>query len=141
MRRHSRRRRHPPRLANPPRPRNRTGRPTRLTQTPTPPTHTALLVLVHLRRSETFAEVSSGFGVSISTAWRYVEEAVTLLSARSPKQSRPPRQGHRRPTESRDQPSMKKTQRHFASSLDSCFMRYIQRNGGTTLFPRFGKSK
>ncbi|WP_026416391.1 IS5/IS1182 family transposase [Actinomadura oligospora] len=52
------------------------------------PGRQALLVLVHLRKSETFAELSGGFGVSISTAWRYVEEAVGLLSARSPKLTR-----------------------------------------------------
>lgn len=45
----------------------------------------ALLVLVHLRKGETFAELGAGFGVSTSTAWRYVNEAVALLSARSPK--------------------------------------------------------
>jgi hypothetical protein len=45
----------------------------------------ALLVLVHLRKGETFAELGAGFRVSTSTAWRYVQEAVALLSARSPK--------------------------------------------------------
>ncbi|MEU4857874.1 MULTISPECIES: transposase family protein [Actinomycetes] len=49
------------------------------------PGRQALLVLVHLRKGETFAELGAGFGVSTSTAWRYVEEAVALLSARSPK--------------------------------------------------------
>jgi hypothetical protein len=49
------------------------------------PGRQALLVLVHLRKGETFAEVGAGFGVSTSTAWRYVEEVVALLSARSPK--------------------------------------------------------
>ncbi|QXJ25869.1 transposase [Actinomadura graeca] len=44
-----------------------------------------LLVLVHLRKGETFTELAAGFEVSASTAWRYVEEAVTLLPARSPK--------------------------------------------------------
>ena len=32
----------------------------------------ALLVLVYLRKGETFAEVAAGFGVGTSTAWRYV---------------------------------------------------------------------
>jgi hypothetical protein len=41
--------------------------------------------VVHLRKGETFAEVGAGFGVSTSTAWRYVEEVVALLSTRSPK--------------------------------------------------------
>ncbi|QKG20175.1 transposase family protein [Actinomadura verrucosospora] len=49
------------------------------------PGQQALLVLVHLRKGETFAELGAGFGVSTSTAWRYVEEAVALLSERSPK--------------------------------------------------------
>src|SRR5262245_11564337 len=45
----------------------------------------ALLVLVHLRKGETFAEVAAGFGVGTSTAWRYVNETVALLAARAPK--------------------------------------------------------
>ncbi|GAA3244556.1 transposase family protein [Actinocorallia longicatena] len=49
------------------------------------PGQQALLVLAHLRKGETFAEVGAGFEVSTSTAWRYVEETVALLSARSPK--------------------------------------------------------
>ncbi len=44
-----------------------------------------MLALVHLRKGETFAEAAAGFGVSVATAWRYVEEIVALLSARSPK--------------------------------------------------------
>ncbi len=49
------------------------------------PGQQALLVLAYLRKDETFAEISAGFGVSATTAWRYVEETVMLLSARSPK--------------------------------------------------------
>src|SRR5271154_5500003 len=45
----------------------------------------ALLVLVHLRKGETFAELAAGFGVGTTTAWRYVTETVALLAARSPK--------------------------------------------------------
>jgi Helix-turn-helix of DDE superfamily endonuclease len=45
----------------------------------------ALLALVCLRKGETFAELAAGFGVGISTAWRYVNEAVALLAARAPK--------------------------------------------------------
>ncbi len=45
----------------------------------------ALLVLVYLRKGETFAEIAAGFGVGTSTAWRYVNEAVALLAARAPK--------------------------------------------------------
>lgn len=49
------------------------------------PGRQALLVLAYLRKDETFTEISAGFGVSAATAWRYVEETVMLLSARSPK--------------------------------------------------------
>jgi hypothetical protein len=36
------------------------------------PGQRALLVLVYLRKGETFAGVAAGFGVGTSTAWRYV---------------------------------------------------------------------
>ena len=49
------------------------------------PGQQALLVLVYLRKGETFAEVAAGFGVGTATAWRYVNETVTLLAARAPK--------------------------------------------------------
>jgi hypothetical protein len=49
------------------------------------PGQQALLVLVHLRKGETFTELAAGFQVSTATAWRYVQEAVALLSALSPK--------------------------------------------------------
>jgi hypothetical protein len=49
------------------------------------PGQQALLVLVYLRKGETFDELGGGFGVSTATAWRYVEETVMLLSTRSPK--------------------------------------------------------
>ena len=45
----------------------------------------ALLVLVYLRKGETFAEVAAGFGVGTSTAWRYANETVALLAARAPR--------------------------------------------------------
>ena len=45
----------------------------------------ALLVLVYLRKGETFAELAAGFGVGTTTAWRYVNETVSLLAARAPK--------------------------------------------------------
>ena len=32
----------------------------------------ALLVLVYLRKGETFGELAAGFGVGTATAWRYV---------------------------------------------------------------------
>ncbi|WP_285780883.1 transposase family protein, partial [Microtetraspora sp. NBRC 13810] len=49
------------------------------------PGQQALPVLVHLRKGETFDELGAGFGLSTATAWRYVQETVMLLSARSPK--------------------------------------------------------
>ncbi|MFF5260924.1 transposase family protein [Actinomadura viridis] len=50
-----------------------------------PPGTQALMTLVYLRKGETFAELAAGFAVSTSTAWRYVNEAVDALAARSPK--------------------------------------------------------
>ena len=49
------------------------------------PGQQALLVLAHLRKGETFAELAAGFEVGTTTAWRYVNEAVALLAARTPK--------------------------------------------------------
>src|SRR5258705_2762024 len=49
------------------------------------PGRQALLVLAYLRKGETFAELAAGFAVGTTTAWRYVEEGVTLLAARGPK--------------------------------------------------------
>jgi hypothetical protein len=48
------------------------------------PGQQALLVLVYLRKGEPFAEVGSGFGVSTTTCWRYVNETVDLLATRAP---------------------------------------------------------
>ena len=45
----------------------------------------ALLVLVYLRKGETFAEIAAGFEVGTAMAWRYVNETVELLAARAPK--------------------------------------------------------
>jgi hypothetical protein len=45
----------------------------------------ALLVLVYLRKGETFGEIAAGFEVGTATAWRYVNETVALLAARAPK--------------------------------------------------------
>lgn len=44
----------------------------------------ALLVLVHLRKNETLAQVTAGFGVSTATAGRYVSETVEILAQRAP---------------------------------------------------------
>jgi hypothetical protein len=49
------------------------------------PAQQALLVLAHLRKGETFAELAAGFEVGTTTAWRYVNETVALLAARAPK--------------------------------------------------------
>jgi hypothetical protein len=49
------------------------------------PGRQALVVLAYLRKGETFAELAAGFGVGVTTAWRYVEETVALLAARAPK--------------------------------------------------------
>src|SRR5690242_6520067 len=49
------------------------------------PARQALLVLAYLRKGETFADLAAGAGISTATAWRYVNEAVALLSARAPK--------------------------------------------------------
>jgi hypothetical protein len=49
------------------------------------PGRQALLVLVHLRKGEGFADLAAGFGVGTATAWRYVRETTTLLAARAPK--------------------------------------------------------
>lgn len=50
-----------------------------------PPGVQALMTLVYLRKSETYAELGAGFGVSTTTAWRYVNETVDLLAARAPR--------------------------------------------------------
>src|SRR5882757_10727849 len=49
------------------------------------PDQQTLLVLAYLWKGETSAELAAGFAVGTTTAWRYVEEVVTLLAARAPK--------------------------------------------------------
>ncbi len=45
----------------------------------------ALLVLAHLRKNETFAQVAGGFdNVSTTTAWRNVDEILGILAAWAP---------------------------------------------------------
>jgi hypothetical protein len=58
------------------------------------PGQQALLVLVHLRKGETFADLAAGFGVGTATAWRYVREAVALLAARAPRLPAAKKAGH-----------------------------------------------
>jgi hypothetical protein len=49
-----------------------------------PPGRQALLVLVHLRRNETFAGLAVAFGIGVATAHRYVTEVIALLSDLAP---------------------------------------------------------
>ena len=65
------------------------------------PGQQALLVLVHLRKGEPFAQVAAGFGVGTATAWRYVTETVALLAARAPKLRQAVRDARRPGTRSR----------------------------------------
>ena len=44
----------------------------------------ALLVLAHLRCGDTYARLAAGFGVGVTTVWRYVTELVDLLAAAAP---------------------------------------------------------
>ena len=45
------------------------------------PGRQALLALAHLRNGDTFTRLAYGFEIGVSTAWRYVREAVDLLAA------------------------------------------------------------
>jgi hypothetical protein len=49
-----------------------------------PPGRQALLVLVHLRRNETFTALAEAFGIGAATAHRYVTEVVDLLAELAP---------------------------------------------------------
>ncbi|MEU7617697.1 transposase family protein [Micromonospora rifamycinica] len=40
----------------------------------------ALLALAHLRNGDTYTRLAAGFAVGVSTAWRYVQEAIALLA-------------------------------------------------------------
>jgi hypothetical protein len=42
------------------------------------------LVLAHLRKGETYAELGCGFGVGTTTVFRYVREAIEVLAALAP---------------------------------------------------------
>jgi hypothetical protein len=44
----------------------------------------ALLVVAHLRKNETYADLATGFAVGVSTAYRYIREALELLAAMAP---------------------------------------------------------
>jgi hypothetical protein len=45
------------------------------------PGRQALLALAHLRNGDTYTRLAAGFEIGIATAWRYVQEAIALLSA------------------------------------------------------------
>ena len=49
------------------------------------PGRQAMLVLVYLRKGDTYPELAAAFGVGLATAWRYVEETTALLAERAPK--------------------------------------------------------
>jgi hypothetical protein len=68
------------------------------------PGQQALLVLVHLRKGETFAGLAAGFGVGTTTAWRYVQETVILLAARAPRLDAALEAAKKRPAFRRDSP-------------------------------------
>ncbi|MFJ7209882.1 transposase family protein [Streptomyces sp. NPDC098789] len=42
------------------------------------------MALAHLRKNETFPQLAAGFGVSTTTAWRYVEKTLEVLAAWTP---------------------------------------------------------
>lgn len=44
----------------------------------------ALLVVAHLRKGETYADLACGFRVGTSTVYRYLREAIELLAAMAP---------------------------------------------------------
>ncbi|GAA0575644.1 transposase family protein [Actinomadura livida] len=48
------------------------------------PERQALLVLVHLRRNDTFARLAAAFGIGAATAHRYVTEFIALLADQAP---------------------------------------------------------
>jgi hypothetical protein len=45
------------------------------------PGRQALLALAHLRNGDTYTRLAAGFQIGVATAWRYVQEAIALLSA------------------------------------------------------------
>ena len=44
----------------------------------------ALLVLAHLRKGETYADLAVGFAIGATTVFRYVREALDVLAALAP---------------------------------------------------------
>ena len=45
------------------------------------PGRQALLALAHLRNGDTLTRLTAGFAIGVTTAWRYVREAIDLLAA------------------------------------------------------------
>lgn len=45
------------------------------------PGRQALLALAHLRNGDTLTRLAAGFKIGVTTAWRYVREAIDLLAA------------------------------------------------------------
>ncbi len=45
------------------------------------PGRQALLALAHLRNGDTYTRLAAGFEIGVATGWRYVQEAIALLSA------------------------------------------------------------
>jgi hypothetical protein len=52
------------------------------------PDQQALLVLAHLRNGDTRDRLAGGFDISATTVWRYIREAVDLLTAAAPTPTR-----------------------------------------------------
>jgi hypothetical protein len=48
------------------------------------PGRQAMLVLAHLRRGDTYAQLAAGFRIGVATAYRYIRETVDLLAALAP---------------------------------------------------------
>jgi hypothetical protein len=48
------------------------------------PGRQALLVLAHLRKGETYADLGAGYGIGTTTVFRYVQEAIEVLAALAP---------------------------------------------------------
>ncbi|MHA6621007.1 transposase family protein [Pseudonocardia sp. DLS-67] len=44
----------------------------------------ALLVVAHLRKGETYADLATGFGIGTTTVFRYITEAIEVLAALAP---------------------------------------------------------
>ena len=48
------------------------------------PAQQALLVLAQMRNGDTYTRLAAGFNIGVATAWRYVQEAIALLTADAP---------------------------------------------------------